>query len=69
MSNEEYKQQLSGERANSVRHYLVLQVVSGEAVTAFGFGNARPATDDTAAGRQQNRHVGLILPTEVIGLR
>jgi hypothetical protein len=37
-------------------------------MTAHGFGKTQPvASNDTAAGRQQNRRVGLIVSGEVIG--
>jgi len=55
-------QALSEHRAGSVRDYLVSQGVDGEAVTATGFGNTLPvASNDDAAGRQQNRRVELVV--------
>ena len=37
-------------------------------VTSIGFGEAKPvATNDTAAGRQQNRRVELIVSGDIIG--
>ena len=39
-------------------------------VTSIGFGETKPvATNDTAAGQQQNRRVELIVSGEVIGTR
>ena len=61
-------QTLSENRAGSVRDYLVAQGVSTNSVTARGFGNSLPvATNDNAAGRQQNRRVELVVSGEAIG--
>jgi outer membrane protein OmpA-like peptidoglycan-associated protein len=69
VGSDEYNQQLSEQRANSVRSYLVSQGVSADAVTALGFGKTRPVTDNnTASGRQQNRRVELVVSGEAIGV-
>ena len=69
VGTDEYNQQLSEERANSVRDYLVSQGVASDAVTALGFGKTRPVTDNTTeAGRQQNRRVEMVVSGEVIGV-
>lgn len=61
-------QSLSDRRAESVRTYLVQQGVPTAAVTAVGFGKARPvASNDTAEGRQLNRRVELVVSGDVIG--
>ena len=61
-------QKLSENRADSVRDYLVQQGVAANSVTARGFGNSLAvATNDNAAGRQQNRRVELVLSGEAIG--
>ena len=61
-------QTLSENRAGSVRDYLVSQGVATAAVSATGFGNTLPvATNDNAAGRQQNRRVELLVSGEAIG--
>jgi outer membrane protein OmpA-like peptidoglycan-associated protein len=61
-------QTLSENRAGSVRDYLVQQGVATASVTAAGFGNTLPvATNDNAAGRQQNRRVELLVSGEAIG--
>jgi outer membrane protein OmpA-like peptidoglycan-associated protein len=61
-------QTLSEHRASSVRDYLVQQGVAGDSVTASGMGNSAPvATNDNAAGRQQNRRVELVVSGEAIG--
>ena len=61
-------QTLSENRAGSVRDYLVGQGVATASVSATGFGNTLPvATNDNAAGRQQNRRVELLVSGEAIG--
>jgi outer membrane protein OmpA-like peptidoglycan-associated protein len=61
-------QTLSENRAGSVRDYLVEQGVATASVSAAGFGNTLPvATNDNAAGRQQNRRVELLVSGEAIG--
>ena len=64
----DYNQRLSDNRADSVRSYLVAQGIASSAVTTKGFGKSQPvASNDTAAGRQQNRRVELIVAGETIG--
>lgn len=61
-------QKLSENRAGSVRDYLVQEGVSANSVTAQGYGNSSPvATNNHAAGRQQNRRVELVVSGEAIG--
>jgi outer membrane protein OmpA-like peptidoglycan-associated protein len=68
VGGDEYNQRLSEQRATSVRDYLVAQGVPATSVTARGFGKTTPVTsNDTAAGRQQNRRVELVVSGEVIG--
>lgn len=63
-----YNQQLSENRASSVRDYLATQGIPGASMTAQGFGKTQPvAPNDTAEGRQQNRRVELVVSGEVIG--
>jgi outer membrane protein OmpA-like peptidoglycan-associated protein len=58
----DYNLQLSALRAESVRSFLVAQGVEPLRLQAIGFGEARPeAPNDTAAGRQQNRRVELVI--------
>jgi outer membrane protein OmpA-like peptidoglycan-associated protein len=67
---EGFNQTLSNQRANSVRDYLVQQSLDAASVTATGFGEANPAAgNDTAAGRQLNRRVEIIISGEVIGTK
>jgi outer membrane protein OmpA-like peptidoglycan-associated protein len=64
----DYNQRLSENRADSVRTYLVGQGIASNAVGTAGFGEAVPvASNETAAGRQQNRRVELIVSGEAIG--
>jgi outer membrane protein OmpA-like peptidoglycan-associated protein len=69
VGGEAYNQHLSEQRAGSVRDYLIQQGISGKDLSpAKGFGESQPvATNDTAAGRQRNRRVELIVSGELIG--
>jgi outer membrane protein OmpA-like peptidoglycan-associated protein len=65
-----YNQKLSEKRADSVRAYLIKQGLSPDTITAMGFGKADPvANNKTAAGRQQNRRVEMVVSGEVIGTK
>ena len=67
---EGYNQHLSERRADSVRVYLVRQGIAPTAVATSGFGEDQPvASNTTAAGRQQNRRVELVVSGEAIGRR
>ena len=58
----DYNQDLSERRASSVRTFLTQQGISMSSIVAKGFGKDQPvATNGTAAGRQQNRRVELIV--------
>ena len=68
VGTEEYNQTLSENRASAVRDFLVSQGIVRTSIASHGFGEAQPiATNDTAAGRQQNRRVELVVSGEVIG--
>jgi len=68
VGGDEYNQRLSEQRAATVRDYLVQNGISMNNVTAIGFGKTRPvASNDTAAGRQQNRRVELVVSGDEIG--
>jgi outer membrane protein OmpA-like peptidoglycan-associated protein len=69
VGGEEYNQRLSEQRAGSVRDYLIVQgITEMNSAPAKGFGKSQPvATNDTAAGRQLNRRVELIVSGELIG--
>ncbi len=61
-------QKLSENRAGAVRSYLVEQGVTTNTVSAKGFGNTLPvASNDNAAGRQENRRVELVVSGDAIG--
>ncbi len=50
--------QLSYDRANAVREYLVNRGIQGGRLVAKGYGSTKPkATNNTAAGRQINRRI------------
>ncbi len=68
VGGDEFNQKLSDQRSGSVRDYLVAQGVATNSVTAKGFGKTQPmATNDTAAGRQTNRRVELVVSGDAIG--
>src|ERR1700730_12450154 len=68
IGGDELNQRLSERRASSVRDYLVSQGVTGDSITAMGLGKTGPVTDNTtAAGRQQNRRVEMVVSGEPIG--
>lgn len=68
VGSDAYNQQLSEKRAASVRDYLVQQGIPIASVSTQGFGKTQPiASNATAAGRQQNRRVELVVSGEVIG--
>jgi outer membrane protein OmpA-like peptidoglycan-associated protein len=59
--SEEYNEELSKRRADAVAKALVERGVSADAVSTVGRGKGYPvATNDTAAGRQQNRRVEIV---------
>jgi outer membrane protein OmpA-like peptidoglycan-associated protein len=63
-----YNQTLSENRAGSVRDYLATEGIPAKSMTAHGFGKSQPvASNDSAAGRQQNRRVELVVSGDVIG--
>ena len=58
--NDSYNLRLSGQRAESVRRYLVQNGISASRITARGYGETQPvASNATEAGRAQNRRVEL----------
>jgi outer membrane protein OmpA-like peptidoglycan-associated protein len=68
VGGDDMNQTLSENRAGAVRSYLVEQGVATNSVTAKGFGNTLPvASNDNAAGRQENRRVELVVSGDAIG--
>jgi outer membrane protein OmpA-like peptidoglycan-associated protein len=68
VGGDDYNQRLSEHRGEAVRDYLTGEGMAAGSVTAKGFGKTQPvATNATAAGRQQNRRVEIVISGEVIG--
>ncbi len=68
VGTEAVNQALSEKRAANVRDYLVSRGFPSGAIRSRGFGEANPlATNDTPAGRKQNRRVELIISGDPIG--
>ena len=64
----DFNQTLSESRAASVRDYLVRGGIAPNTVGTAGFGESQPvASNGTAAGKQQNRRVELIVSGDAIG--
>lgn len=69
IGSDDFNQKLSQERADAVRIYLTSQGVPETTVTASGLGKADPVADNsTAAGRQQNRRVDMVVSGQAIGI-
>ena len=64
----EFNQTLSEKRAGAVYDYLIAQGLAEKGLTSKGLGMNNPVADNkTAAGRQQNRRVEIVVSGEVIG--
>nr|WP_238942369.1 OmpA family protein [Marinobacter sediminum] len=60
--SQSYNQLLSEQRASSVRDFLLNQNIAPKRTRAVGYGERYPlASNDSAAGREQNRRVELTL--------
>ena len=69
VGSDEYNLQLSRKRADAVRVYLISQGVPPANLTAAGFVSTNPAAPNaTAAGRERNRRVEMLIPGDVIGI-
>lgn len=67
VGDDAYNQRLSERRAEAVSQFLAAQGVPAANITSKGFGETSPvASNDTAAGRQQNRRVELVVTGESI---
>lgn len=65
-----FNQKLSDQRADTVKNFLVSQGIDPTTVTSQGYGESYPvAPNETAAGRQLNRRVELVISGEVIGVK
>ena len=63
--SERYNLKLSQRRANAVKQALVERGIEPERIIAKGYGEAYPvASNSTAAGRQQNRRVEIVILEE-----
>src|SRR3984893_1331375 len=70
VGSEDYNQGLSERRANSVKSYLAGQGIGSMRLSASGKGRSDPVADnDSAAGRQQNRRVEVIISNPPAALR
>jgi len=68
VGGDEYNMRLSEQRASTVRDYLVHENLPADSITVRGFGKTQPVvSNDTAAGRQRNRRVELVVSGEIIG--
>ncbi len=68
VGTDDYNQKLSERRAGAVQDYLTSNGINSANVQAQGFGKGNPvASNDTAAGRQQNRRVEMVVSGDVIG--
>ena len=62
VGSEDYNQRLSERRAESVKSYLTGQGISSVRMSALGKGQGNPVADNgSAAGREQNRRVEVII--------
>jgi outer membrane protein OmpA-like peptidoglycan-associated protein len=70
VGGDDYNQKLSENRANAVADFLTQNGVPTGNVTAHGYGKTHPVADNgTAAGRQQNRRVNLVVSGDAIGVQ
>ena len=68
VGGDEYNQRLSENRGTAVRDYLTHAGIPESSVTSKGLGKTDPVvSNDTAAGRQQNRRVEMVVSGEIIG--
>jgi len=65
VGSDTYNIELSRRRAEAVRDFFVQNGISGDRITARGLGEEYPvASNETQAGRQQNRRVQIIIVNE-----
>jgi outer membrane protein OmpA-like peptidoglycan-associated protein len=69
VGSDELNMKLSEQRASSVRDFMVQSGIVSSSIASRGFGESQPvATNDTSAGRQQNRRVEMVVSGDVIGI-
>jgi len=67
VGTDDFNQQLSERRADSVRDFLAQQGLPASSIAARGFGKTQPvATNDTPEGRQRNRRVEIVVNGDAI---
>jgi outer membrane protein OmpA-like peptidoglycan-associated protein len=65
VGSEQSNLQLSERRASAVREALLARGIDAARVVSIGYGETRPvATNDTPAGRQQNRRIEIVVSDE-----
>jgi outer membrane protein OmpA-like peptidoglycan-associated protein len=70
VGSQQYNLNLSQQRADAVRDYLVSQGVTATNTTSIGYGMSSPIADNsTSAGRAQNRRVNLVVSGSAIGVQ
>jgi len=70
VGSDEFNQKLSEQRSDAVRTYLTEQGLNGDLITSVGFGKTVPAVpNSSAANRQKNRRVEMVVSGEVIGTK
>ena len=65
VGSDTYNLELSRRRADAVKSFFIQRGISADRITSRGFGEEYPvASNDTQAGRQQNRRVQIIIATQ-----
>lgn len=65
IASEAYNQDLSERRAKAVRNWLEAHGVTSQRLSTRGYGETKPVADNgTAAGRQRNRRVEIVIGLE-----
>lgn len=60
--DDQHNLELSQQRANAVREYLVTQGIAADRIVAKGYGESRPVADNKSAeGRANNRRVEIVV--------
>ena len=68
VGSDDYNMTLSQNRADGVRSYLIGEGIAPDDISSKGFGKDDPvASNDTAAGRQKNRRVEMVVSGDIIG--